>query len=231
MSANDKEIKNFKKFITANVVWLCILFIAIIIFVITLALGDSSRAGENLSFASTMVSIVLAVIAIVITLIDVAGQRKNIIDLSETAIDLKQSIENIQNVVDEYQLQLNNVVEMSNKLNQMIDKNEKWRDQVLEKITDQKEEDITKDKVKEIISKVKIPVPKTRLSSDPNFVIQGFINELVEVGRKIIKNRVDVTETEIKLGIYKYCYEEKIMVSDEILEVVYQKIKNELGTQ
>ena len=56
-----------------------------------------------LSFAGTAISIVLSVIAILITLIDVAGQRQQISDISESAKALAKSSETLKQSIKDYQ--------------------------------------------------------------------------------------------------------------------------------
>lgn len=80
-------------------IWLCTVFVIILIANVSLVLGGSIRAFENLSFAATTVSVVLAVIAIVITLVDVAGQKHNVMQLQETSEELRDSLEEISNLV------------------------------------------------------------------------------------------------------------------------------------
>ncbi|MGW7907344.1 hypothetical protein ACWEXP_06275 [Staphylococcus pseudoxylosus] len=69
------------------------------------------KAWLFLSFTGTALSIVLSIIAILITLVDVAGQRQQILDVSESAKILKKSVkkqqkehihinETVQNVID-----------------------------------------------------------------------------------------------------------------------------------
>ncbi|NMH72796.1 hypothetical protein HF078_06910 [Bacillus sp. RO2] len=77
-------------------IYLCIILVIICIAVISMTLSDSSRAGENLNFAATSVSIVLAILAIVITLTDSYGQKENIKKLEEVSHEMDSSVRNTQ---------------------------------------------------------------------------------------------------------------------------------------
>ncbi len=83
----------------------------LLIGVISINYYQMDKAWLFLSFTGTALSIVLSIIAILITLVDVAGQRQQILDVSESAKILKKSVkkqqkehihinETVQNVID-----------------------------------------------------------------------------------------------------------------------------------
>ncbi|MGY3717053.1 hypothetical protein ACWE42_16185 [Sutcliffiella cohnii] len=84
-----------------HLIYLSILFGISIVFVITLYYGGGIRAGEMLSFAATLSSILLALIAIVITIVDVAGQRNTVADLKDIAKKLEDNLETANESVQE----------------------------------------------------------------------------------------------------------------------------------
>ncbi|MEN3090560.1 MAG: hypothetical protein ABC378_12210 [Staphylococcus pseudoxylosus] len=105
-----KKLKRQKKTIclTATIIMLSLLLIG----VISINYYQMDKAWLFLSFTGTALSIVLSIIAILITLVDVAGQRQQILDVSESAKILKKSVkkqqkehihinETVQNVIDE----------------------------------------------------------------------------------------------------------------------------------
>jgi len=91
-------------------IYLCIILIITLIAVVTLTLGDSSRAGENLNFAATLTSIILADLAIVISLVDASGQKESIKDLREASDSINNSVENVKSVLDKTREQLQEVL-------------------------------------------------------------------------------------------------------------------------
>ncbi|MEB6289378.1 hypothetical protein NGC65_00790 [Staphylococcus xylosus] len=105
-----KKLKRQKKtiWLTATIIMLSLLLIG----VISINYYQMDKAWLFLSFTGTALSIVLSIIAILITLVDVAGQRQQILDVSESAKILKKSVkkqqkehihinETVQNVIDE----------------------------------------------------------------------------------------------------------------------------------
>lgn len=98
---NDKEIKYQK--VKLRFLYVSIILILIIISLISLFFYRSVNAWLFLSFAGTAISIVLSVIAILITLIDVAGQRQQIADISESAKTLSESTETLKQSIKDYQ--------------------------------------------------------------------------------------------------------------------------------
>lgn len=80
-------------------IYLSIILTIVLITVMTLILSDSTRAGENLNFAATAVSIVLAILAIVITLTDSYGQKESIRKLEDITTTMDQSVENTQQLL------------------------------------------------------------------------------------------------------------------------------------
>ncbi|MCC3658154.1 hypothetical protein LLE77_11985, partial [Staphylococcus haemolyticus] len=98
---NDKEIKYQK--VKLRFLYVSIILVLIIISLISLFFYRNVNAWLFLSFAGTAISIVLSVIAILITLIDVAGQRQQISDISESAKALAKSSETLKQSIKDYQ--------------------------------------------------------------------------------------------------------------------------------
>jgi hypothetical protein len=81
MTDKNRNESVFKetKMIPVRDFWFLVAIVAtILICIIAMRFGSSTKAGDELNFAATAVSIFLAVVAIVITLVDVAGQRHNV---------------------------------------------------------------------------------------------------------------------------------------------------------
>ncbi|OMF04025.1 hypothetical protein BK129_18880 [Paenibacillus amylolyticus] len=102
---SDKEKKQ-KLIPVRDFIYLCIILAIILIAVIAYFLGDSSRAGENLNFAATAISVVLAVIAIIMTIVDSAGQKQNVFDLKKAIDEMQDTLSEEKKVVEEFKEQL-----------------------------------------------------------------------------------------------------------------------------
>lgn len=91
----NKEIKQTKMntWLIASLLFLSLIFL--ILFAFTAYLKDT--AWIFLGFAGTALSLVLSVIAIVITLVDVAGQKQQVADISESAKKLRIVIDEQKN--------------------------------------------------------------------------------------------------------------------------------------
>ena len=119
-----------------------------LIFFATLALGNSARAGENLNFAATAVSVVLAVIAIVITLWDATGQKNNVMQLKKTARKLEKSLEDVKAFLVEN-------AETTDRYNKSIQQNEEMYEKIMTKFNSDKNITISIKDLNEEIRKTK----------------------------------------------------------------------------
>jgi hypothetical protein len=91
-----------------HLIYPLIIAIILIVTLTSFYFGGGVKAGEMVSFASTLSSIILSVIAIIMTIVDLAGQRSTVYDLKETAEKLEtnlikttQGIDEVQNLKDE----------------------------------------------------------------------------------------------------------------------------------
>jgi predicted metal-dependent hydrolase len=131
----NKNKEHYQKMIPRrDFLYLCIILGVILIAIVSIVLGDSTRAGENLNFAATTVSIVLAVIAIIYTFVDSSSQRNNMIHLRETADKMERALEDAKSLFEESGTQLNAVSELKDELFDKLVETEQWRKLVLEKI-------------------------------------------------------------------------------------------------
>lgn len=67
-NCNDDNKKKCTALATRDLVYICIIFIFIIIFLMTITMGCSSLSNQLFSFAATLVSIVLSILAIIMTI-------------------------------------------------------------------------------------------------------------------------------------------------------------------
>ncbi|WP_226619861.1 hypothetical protein [Cytobacillus firmus] len=96
--------------------------------------GGGSKAGEMVSFASTLSSIILSVIAIIMTIVDVAGQRNTVADLKETAEQLDKNltkvnygIQEINDLKDELLGSMGNIMNSNTEvLDQIVELKQKY---------------------------------------------------------------------------------------------------------
>lgn len=109
---NDKEIRYQK--LKSRFFYISIILGLIIISLVTLFFYKDDNAWLFLSFAGTAISIVLSIIAILITLIDVAGQRQQIADISESAKTLSRSTETLKKSIEDYQNDKNEIKQIIN---------------------------------------------------------------------------------------------------------------------
>jgi uncharacterized integral membrane protein len=129
------ECEPLKKWPRRDFIWLSIVFLLALIFFTTLALGNSARAGENLNFAATAVSVVLAVIAIVITLWDATGQKQNVMQLKKTTRKLEKSLEDVKAFLVEN-------AETTDRYNKSIQLNEELYEKLIAKFDSDKKIDV-----------------------------------------------------------------------------------------
>lgn len=131
MNSNQKD----QKFIPRrDFIYLCVILVIILIAVISYFLGDSSKAGENLNFGATAVSIVLAVVAIIMTIVDSAGQKENVFQMRKAAEHLSKSVEDEKVLIHEFSSELQKVVALKEELIVSIAETQDWRDSVLNQL-------------------------------------------------------------------------------------------------
>ncbi|QYA34719.1 hypothetical protein [Macrococcoides caseolyticum] len=63
-----------------------------------------------LGFAGTALSLVLSVLAILVTLWDVAGQKQQVVDITNTATELKEMVSNLKESNMEYKKSMENLI-------------------------------------------------------------------------------------------------------------------------
>lgn len=120
-------------------IYLCVILGITLIAVISYFLGDSSRAGENLNFAATAISVVLAVIAIIMTIVDSAGQKQNVFDLKKAIEVMQETLTEEKKIVEDFKDQLaaveQNKMELMNEVKNFIT----FRDEIKEIINKENE--------------------------------------------------------------------------------------------
>ncbi|UXR49089.1 hypothetical protein [Staphylococcus simulans] len=100
-----------------NIHFLYVIIIAgiVIIGLLTALFFPSQKAQDFLSFAGVALSLVLSVIAILITLWDVAGQRQQVADITDSAKTLREIVEkqaeNYQNLHASIEEIINNAIQ------------------------------------------------------------------------------------------------------------------------
>lgn len=94
--------------------------------------GGGSRAGEMVSFASTLSSIILSVIAIIMTIVDVAGQKKLVIDLKDTAEELSKTNIKSQELNNSIMEKLEEITLLRDQLIDQIKINSEWKEEIKE---------------------------------------------------------------------------------------------------
>ncbi|MED4532330.1 hypothetical protein [Metabacillus fastidiosus] len=92
--------------------------------------GGGSKAGEMVSFASTLSSIILSVIAIIMTIVDVAGQKKSVIDLKDTAEELTKTNIKSQELNNNIMDKLEEITLLRDQLIDQININTEWKEEI-----------------------------------------------------------------------------------------------------
>lgn len=75
-----------------HLIYIIICMVIVILAILGITIWDKEDAGIGLNNAATASSIVLAVVAIVMTIVDIAGQRKTVSDLRDTAETLEENL-------------------------------------------------------------------------------------------------------------------------------------------
>ncbi|MDW7674671.1 MAG: hypothetical protein SCK28_09065 [Bacillota bacterium] len=210
----------------SHLIWLIIVFLLSIIFIITLTVSNSETAGQNLGFAATAVSIVLAVIAIVITLVDVAGQRNSIVDLKETSQKLQASMDSVNPLIKEVTAQISEIKELKEEMINAMQHSAEWREQVLNKFSELSQRADIKDP-NELLSLIKTIVedlekkntnPKinNRYSGPREFLLRDQLEEyrLIKENLKFVKFIQQHYSTDHRVGL-----RELLRIADTDLDI------------
>ncbi|MFD2172391.1 hypothetical protein [Tumebacillus lipolyticus] len=115
-------------------IWMCVVFSLVLASVLIWTMGDSDNAGKYLSFAATVVSIVLAVIAIIMPLIDSAGQKQNISQMRDTVEDLEKFAAGLQSTLEQSATLLASVSNLRIELQEKMDEHSDSLQLIAEKI-------------------------------------------------------------------------------------------------
>lgn len=93
---DESKIKTINKL---HLIYMLIIAAIVVISILTISIWSNETAGIGLNNAATAASIVLAVVAIVITLVDVAGQRKGISEIRDSADTLQVTTKETENLL------------------------------------------------------------------------------------------------------------------------------------
>ncbi|KKI90679.1 hypothetical protein WQ54_19355 [Bacillus sp. SA1-12] len=115
-------------------IYLCIILMIGVVAVLALIFGSSTRAGENLNFAATLISIILAVLAIVITLIDATGQKEGIRQFQDAIDNLESSLGNLKGILENTREQYNESLLLNKDLVDRLSKVDKWKEDIINEI-------------------------------------------------------------------------------------------------
>jgi hypothetical protein len=96
--------------------YLLAILLIILIAMITIVYGDKDQAGKSLGYASTAISIVLAIVAIIMQIVDIGGQRKGITELNITIDKIEKSQESLKELIESTTSQLDDVSNLKDEL-------------------------------------------------------------------------------------------------------------------
>jgi hypothetical protein len=140
-----------------HLMYLSLIFGIISLGLLALVFVESTTAITSLSYASTLLSIVLAVIAILITLWDVAGQKNTIFEIKSETDKLKATVEDLREAYSGADDIIERIKTLQDYLVGMINDNNKLSHSILdsiENIKDSKDDDEKFKQIEELEKKV-----------------------------------------------------------------------------
>lgn len=130
-NCSDDGKKKCTALATRDLVYVCIIFIFIIIFLMTITMGCSSLSNQLFSFAATLVSIVLSILAIIMT---IYSEYKN----ERAANSLSLAINTIETVSSDLKKQTDSQIQelrdLNNELRREFEKINKKLDSINNRI-------------------------------------------------------------------------------------------------
>lgn len=130
-NCSDDGKKKCTALATRDLVYICIIFIFIIIFLMTITMGCSSLSNQLFSFAATLVSIVLSILAIIMT---IYSEYKN----ERAANSLSLAINTIETVSSDLKKQTDSQIQelrdLNNELRREFEKINKKLDSINNRI-------------------------------------------------------------------------------------------------
>jgi hypothetical protein len=193
-------------------IYLCIILTIAAIALVTIVLGDSTRAGENLNFAATLSSIILAVLAIVITLVDSSGQKEIISQLQDASEEINDSVENVRSTLSNTREQLSEVLKLKDELLEQSRLNMKEiKDEFINEIKKQAKgesgEKITVETLKEILDQLEEKNARMFENSFQSLSIDKIFGLDSEIERHLDKrfNYCDFSEEDLIDELYSLC--------------------------
>jgi hypothetical protein len=143
----DERVNVVKKIALTHYVYMIVLFVLVVILILALEFGGSGRAGENLNFAATLASIILAVIAILYTLFDSSSQKKN-------AENIRKSVKELKGYSEDFKDQIKESRQFNSELLSKFVELEEWRKQVKEEIESKTNNVENVDEVKKYVNEI-----------------------------------------------------------------------------
>lgn len=130
-NCSDDGKKKCTALATRDLVYVCMIFIFIIIFLMTITMGCSSLSNQLFSFAATLVSIVLSILAIIMT---IYSEYKN----ERAANSLSLAINTIETVSSDLKKQTDSQIQelrdLNNELRREFEKINKKLDSINNRI-------------------------------------------------------------------------------------------------
>jgi chorismate mutase len=141
-------------------IYLCVIVGVVLIAVVSFFLGNSDKAGGMLSFAATVVSVVLAVIAIVMTITESTNQKQSILQLKEVTQDITQQLQALRQLNESTNDAFKEVLELKENLQLQIEQVSITTTEVVTQLVNSLEknaveEKVSVKKVKEIVDELK----------------------------------------------------------------------------
>lgn len=151
-----------------HLIYLSIIFLVITLGLLSLIFVESVTAIGTLSYASTLLSIVLAVIAILITLWDVAGQKNSILEIKEQSKILKDTVDEFQRSNSDAENVIFSIKELQNSFIEEIRKTQQLSFKTLEgldKLKNSKDEEEKQKIVNDIEKDIKHKLTEEQMNN------------------------------------------------------------------
>ncbi|MEH7521995.1 hypothetical protein V7149_01730 [Bacillus sp. JJ1503] len=231
-SDNINQVTSVKKVnnIKLHLIYLIIIFLAVCLGLLSLIFVESNTAIGTLSYASTLLSIVLAVIAILITLWDVAGQKNSIQELKEQSKLLKDTVDDFQKSNANAETIVNTIKELQDFLLQEIRKTQQLSFKTLdglEKIKQSSSEEEKQKIVDELENDIKLKLTQEQMNNTAR-AISFFNNNIHKEIKEFIYNYFSNRYFTLEEVEQKYYGITRDKLATSYIEVVIQKMLDKI---
>jgi hypothetical protein len=217
-----------------HLMYISVIFGIILLALLALVFVESTTAISSLSYASTLLSIVLAVIAILITLWDVAGQKNTIYEIKSETEKLKGTVDDFKDAYSNADDIIDRIRNLQNYLVEMINDNNNMSQAILEGIEEIKQSQDGDEKVKKL-DELEKTIKGSLQFQNINYqghddLDQKFGFNYQEVRKKLL-SFIYINFKEVKFTLNevntKYFHENTVMVPPLLLNNVLRELQKD----